>query len=130
MQGIRHHKESFFYTRFWIVVLFVICIFLGIAVFKVYLKYTHAKSIRNDYRDELSQVEQHERDLQKNIDALSTERGKEEEIRDRYRVVKQGEQMILIVNNEKKEEIQEEKEVQENNGFLGKIWSIIVDLFD
>ena len=66
MQGIRHHKESFFYTRFWIVVLFIICILLGISVFKVYLKYAHAKSIRNDYRDELAQVKQHEMDLQKN----------------------------------------------------------------
>lgn len=99
MQGVRHHKESFFHTRFWIVVLLVICIILGASVFKIAKKYIHAKSIRDDYQQELEQVKKHEADLQKNIAALSTERGKEEEIRDRYRVVKQGEQMILIVNN-------------------------------
>lgn len=130
MQGIRHHKESFFYTRFWIVVLFIICILLGISVFKVYLKYAHAKSIRNDYRDELAQVKQHEMDLQKNIDALSTERGKEEEIRDRYRVVKQGEQMILIVDNDQKGKVFETTEIEEEKGFFGVIWLKIVNLFN
>jgi cell division protein FtsB len=130
MQGIRHHKESFFHTRFWIVVLAIICILLGISVVKIYLKYAHAKSIRNDYQEELTQVKQHETDLQKNIDALSTERGKEEEIRDRYRVVKQGEQMILIVNDDKKEIIKEEIENQKEKGFFGNIWSKIVHLFN
>ncbi len=101
MQGIRHHKESFFHTRFWIVVLVILCILFGISVIKTSKKFIHAKSIRNEYRDELAQVTQHQADLQKNIDALSTERGKEAEIRDRYRVVKQGEQMILIIDNDK-----------------------------
>jgi cell division protein FtsB len=126
MQGIRHHKESFFYTRFWIVILLIISILLGISVFKIYRKHAHARSIRNDYRDELVQVKQHEIDLQKNIDALSTERGKEEEIRDRYRVVKQGEQMILIIDNDKKEQVSAE----EKQGFFSAIWSKIVNLFD
>lgn len=130
MQGIRHHKESFFYTRFWIVVLLVICILLGISVVKIYLKYAHAKSIRNDYQEELTQIKQHETDLQKNIDALSTERGKEEEIRDRYRVVKQGEQMILIVNDDKNEIVKEKIENQEEQGFFDNIWSKIVHLFN
>lgn len=102
MQGVRHHKESFFHTRFWIVVLIVICTLLVISVVKISKKYIHAKSIRDDYQAELTQVQAHEAELRKNIDALSTDRGKETEIRDRYRVVKHGEQMILIVDNDKK----------------------------
>jgi cell division protein FtsB len=104
MQGIRHYKESFFHTRFWIAVLIVICTLLVISVVKISKKYMHAKSIRDDYQTELNQVESHEAELKKNINALSTDRGKETEIRDRYRVVKEGEQMILIVNNDKKED--------------------------
>lgn len=102
MQGIRHHKESFFHTRFWIVVLVLLCILLVTSVIKISKKYIHAKSIRDEYQAELTQATEHQADLQKNIDALSTDRGKEQEIRDRYRVVKQGEQMILIVDNDKK----------------------------
>lgn len=102
MQGVRHHKESFFHTRFWIVVLLVICTLLIISVVKISRKYIHAKSVRDDYQSELTQVEAHKAELEKNISALSTDRGKETEIRDRYRVVKHGEQMILIVDNDKK----------------------------
>jgi cell division protein FtsB len=110
MQGVRHHKESFFHTRFWIVVLLGICVMLTAAVIKMSRKYIHAKSIRDDYHKELVQNQGHEADLEKNINALSTDRGKEEEIRDRYRVVKQGEQMILIIDNDKQDEAQAEPE--------------------
>lgn len=120
MQGIRHHKESFFHTRFWIVVLVIICTLLTISVIKIAKKYSHAKSIRNDYQLELSQIQAHEKELQKNIDALSTDRGKEAEIRDRYRVVKHGEQMILIVDNNKEEPVGVEK-TPEKVGFFALI---------
>ncbi len=129
MQGIRHHKESFFHSRFWIVVLLIMCIVFTISVVKIYLKYTHAKSIKNDYRDELVQIKQHELDLQKNINALSTERGKEEEIRDRYRVVKQGEQMILIVDDQKEKSEARVDDEQKTN-FFRAIWAKIANVFN
>ncbi len=66
----------------------------------MYKKYVHAQQIKNDYHKELLQVQNHATELKNNIDALSTDRGKETEIRDRYRVVKEGEQMILIVDND------------------------------
>lgn len=102
MQDIRHHKESFFHSRFWIGVLLIFFCITAFSVFKMFKKYTHAKTIRDDFQLELSETQKHQADLQKNIDALSTDRGKEAEIRDRYRVVKDGEQMILIVDNQEK----------------------------
>ncbi len=65
----------------------------------------HAKTIRDDFQSELVQIEQQHEKLQKNIGNLSTERGLEAEIRDRYRVVKEGEQMILIVDNLEEKEL-------------------------
>lgn len=128
MQGIRHHKESFFHTRFWIVVLLIICTILIISVVKISKKYIHAKSVRNDYQTELNQVRAHEVELKKNIDALSTDRGKEAEIRDRYRVVKHGEQMILIVDNDKKES-NDPIPVNEPKGFWEKLKNLINGIF-
>jgi cell division protein FtsB len=128
MQGIRHHKESFFHTRFWIVVLLIICTILIISVVKISKKYIHAKSVRNDYQTELNQVRAHEVELKKNIDALSTDRGKEAEIRDRYRVVKHGEQMILIVDNDKKES-NDPIPVNETKGFWEKLKNLINGIF-
>ncbi len=125
MQGIRRHKESFFHTRFWIVVLSVIAILFSISVVKIYQKFVHAKTVRNEYRDELAQIQGQQADLQKNITALSTERGKEEEIRDRYRVVKEGEQMILIVDNSDNEGAL----AQESTGILGRFSAWVRGIF-
>jgi cell division protein FtsB len=102
MQGIHRHKESFFFSHFWVGVLVVVFGIASFSVFKMYKKYIHAKSVRNDFHTELLQTQQKQAKLQENIDALSTDRGKESEIRDRYRVVKEGEQMILIVDNGQK----------------------------
>ncbi len=128
MQGVRHHKESFFHTRFWIVVLIVICTILAISVVKISKKYAHAKSIRDDYQAELTQVQAHDAELKKNINALSTDRGKETEIRDRYRVVKHGEQMILIVDNDKKDP-NTAPEPEKSYGFFGNIGHWFSTLF-
>ncbi len=100
MQDVRRHKESFFHSRFWIGFLLIVCVLLGLSTFRMYKKYVHAQQIKNDYYKELLQVQNHATELKNNIDALSTDRGKETEIRDRYRVVKEGEQMILIVDND------------------------------
>jgi cell division protein FtsB len=119
MQDIKHHKESFFYTRFWIVVLVIFSILLSLSVIRIYRKYAHAKSIRDEYAGELIQIQKNRNTLQANIEALSTPRGKEAEIRDRYRVVKEGEQMILIVNNDKNETevITDTQEVSQDSFF-------------
>ncbi len=119
MQDIKHHRESFFYTRFWIVVLVIFSILLSLSVIRIYRKYAHAKSIRDEYAGELIQIQKNRNTLQANIEALSTPRGKEAEIRDRYRVVKEGEQMILIVNNDKNETevITDTQEVSQDSFF-------------
>jgi cell division protein FtsB len=102
MQPVKHHKEKFWHTRFWIAILVIFCGLLSISVFNIAKKHRHARTIRYDYQQELIQIQEHERILKENIASLSTDRGKEAEIRDRYRVVKEGEQMILIVDNDDK----------------------------
>lgn len=104
MQPVKHHKEKFWYTRFWIVILLILCGLFGMSVINIARKHHHARTIRDDYQKELDQIQEHERVLKENIASLSTDRGKEAEIRDRYRVVKEGEQMILIVDNDEKKD--------------------------
>jgi cell division protein FtsB len=119
MQDIRRHKESFFHSRFWIGFLIIICVICGFSTFRMYKKYVHAQQIKNDYSHELVQVQDHALTLKKNIDALSTDRGKETEIRDRYRVVKEGEQMILIVDNDEVHNVP--IPVQTSNGLFARV---------
>ncbi len=115
MQDIKHHKESFFYTRFWIVVLVLFIALFTLPVLSIYKKYQHAQDIRNEYVVELEKNKNNKAKLEASIAALSTERGIEGEIRDRYRVVKQGEQMILIVNNKNDIQDQELKDEEFQN---------------
>jgi len=128
MQDIRKHKESFFHTRFWIVVLTILCIILSISLIKIYKKYSHAKSIRDDYRAELVQTNEQKLILEKNIENLSTDRGLEFEIRDRYRVVKQGEQMILIVDNTKKPDESDVPVAEPRPGIFSRFLQFLKDL--
>jgi len=124
MQDIKHHKEKFFHTRFWIVILLLACGLLCVSVVNMAKKHHHARTIRDDYQKELAQIQDHEQILKQNIAALSTDRGKETEIRDRYRVVKEGEQMILIVDNAEKQPAP----APEKKGFFGGIVQFFRDL--
>jgi cell division protein FtsB len=99
MQENRNHSRSFFYSIFWILILLFFCVIFILSTINIYKKYLHAKRIKNEYHKELVQSQEKVGQLEKTIDNLSTDRGKETEIRDRYRVVKEGEQMILIVDN-------------------------------
>ncbi len=91
----------------------------------MYKKYTHAKKIRDEVALELLDVQNNKESLERNITALSTDRGKEAEVRDRYRVVKEGEQMILIVDNKKTVDQSDSNELslpeEEKTGILEKV---------
>ncbi len=97
MQENRNYSRSFFHSIFWILILLFFCVIFILSTINIYRKYLHAKRIKNEYHKELVQSQEKVGQLEKTIDNLSTDRGKETEIRDRYRVVKEGEQIILIV---------------------------------
>ena len=66
----------------------------------------------------LSQIEtlrDREESLSKDIAKLKTEEGIEETIRDKYQVVKEGEKMVVIVDQEKKEEIVIDESVKDHS---------------
>ena len=50
--------------------------------------------------EEISNLQKRENDLTKNIEELKTEQGTEKAIRDKYQVVKPGEKMIIIVDED------------------------------
>jgi cell division protein FtsB len=58
--------------------------------------------------------------LTTDINKLKTEDGIEETIRDKYQVVKEGEKMVTIVDEEKKNNVEVEAPV-EDSSFLGWI---------
>lgn len=96
-------------------------------LFDIYRKYSESKKGLVQTERELQTLENREIELTKNLERLSTPRGVEEEIREKFSVAKEGEMMALIVEakaKQKNESVNEEnwilrwfKEIQENLPF-------------
>jgi cell division protein FtsB len=99
MRHLLVKKKSWFYSP-WIAVALVIFVVWGmVSVVRAYLKQREAVTLRNESRQELAGLEQKQQELDKKITNLSTDQGMEAEVRERYRVVKPGEQLVIVVDN-------------------------------
>ncbi|MEK7132682.1 MAG: septum formation initiator family protein [Patescibacteria group bacterium] len=83
--------------------LFLISLFLlvGVAVsgvWKVYRKERESMSLRAEAERQLEDLSTRRVQLEEDIEKLKTPRGMEEALRERYRLAKSGENLIIIVN--------------------------------
>ncbi len=76
---------------------------LGNATWNVYRKYTDAQIKERRAKEELSALITRSTILEHDINRLNTETGREEEIRKRFGLGKEGERMIVINDEEKKD---------------------------
>ena len=94
---IPNRKRS--WTRSPILTLFLVAAFVWgcIVVVRIYAKYREAVVLRDQYRSDLSELKTKQAELDTKISGLSTDRGLEAEVRNRYRVVRPGEQLVIVV---------------------------------
>jgi cell division protein FtsB len=83
-----------------IILLCLLAFFLAKAAFGVYKKAAISRENKERAARELEKLETRETMLQNEIARLSSAEGIEEEIRGRFNVVKEGEQIAIIVENE------------------------------
>lgn len=86
------------YSRFTIALLLILLIFLLDALWGVYQKAHNASENKKRTVERLRVLEGREADLLASIEKLKTERGIEDEIRNKFSVVKEGEEMVVIVD--------------------------------
>ena len=99
MRHLLIKKKSWFYSP-WIACLLILFVVWGIvSVTRAYMKQREAVSLRDESQKELGGLEQKQQELTTKIDDLSTSQGMEAEVRQRYRVVKPGEQLVIVVDN-------------------------------
>ncbi len=92
-------KKSWFRSP-WVAIVLVVAVVWGcVAAFGAYGKYREAAGLRNQSARELEELQEKQADLAGKINDLSTNRGMEAEVRNRYRVVKPGEQLVIVVDN-------------------------------
>ncbi len=114
-----HEKRklrSLFYSKPVSVILFVLAILLS---FSAYNRYTVAGDMKDKLeakRAELQKLEDRAQSLETKVEYLENERGVEEEIRNRFDVAKEGEQVVILIDPEKKEESEASKTAAGNAG--------------
>ena len=91
--------------------LFCVLVFFGykiIDLIKKDIETTHKKEL---VLDQINSLQEREDSLNKDISKLETEEGKEEIIREKYQVAKEGEKMVTIINDSNTTNSQQETSV-------------------
>lgn len=104
------------YSKISIIFLLAICVFLAKGLVGVHDKARESMDRRNLSAGRLSQLSAREEQLKKEIERLESRVGLEEELRNRYSFSKEGEKMIVIVDESEKKaskNVEDEQEIHE-----------------
>ena len=115
--------------RFWhsplaLGVFFIALVFFSYNIVGLLKKEVETSEKKDIVLDKKASLEKKAQDLEKNIARLDTDEGKEEVIREKYQVAKEGEKMVTITDENPKD-IVETPEQKENHGF----WNWIKGFF-
>lgn len=97
--------RKFLYSRTMIFILLVIFVFLVRATWKVYKQEQVSRANFNKVLNETNRLAARENTLKQDISYLETDDGVDAEIRQKFRAVKPGEQVAVIVREERRKDI-------------------------
>ncbi len=103
MEGLRLKKRNHqaVSSRYVLIPLILVCILLIHATWKAYGKYVKSNELRKISEDELFDLKTRDLKLRKDIEELKTDFGKEALIRNKFGLVRNGEQLVVIVDEQK-----------------------------
>ena len=106
-------------------VLLVLTLIILKATLSVYWK--RAESIQNlaKVTEQANALQSRQTELSANIEKLQTQSGVETEIRKKFSVVKNGEQMVVLVDDQKKTSLPPLTQ----KGFFARVWDSITGIF-
>lgn len=84
-----------------LIIIFIIAIFLGRAAFSIMTKERESSFILDELRAKSSSLTLREQELKEGISYLGTNEGIEDEIRDKYSVIQDGEHVAIVVDEKK-----------------------------
>lgn len=108
------------YSPISLIFLFIILFLVVKGSFGIYQKYSLSKNELQNSQADLQVLEEKKENLETKIDRLQTETGIEKEIRSKFDVAREGEKLIVIVEDKVEEEI-----IIEEKGFFGNIFTTI-----
>jgi cell division protein FtsB len=93
----------------------VLAVLVVRGIFGVYAKYQKSAELLSVAQTNLASLEAREESLDRSIASLSTDEGRERELRDRFAVVKEGERLVVLVD--KKDEPRPAPSAPASQGF-------------
>ncbi len=91
-------KSNILYSWFFLCILLIILGLFVKSAYASFIKKNTANIQQQKYQERFEDLSQKKENLEEKIQNLKSERGKEEEFRKRFNVVKEGETMIRIIN--------------------------------
>ena len=120
--NLRSRRKNSFYTKLVIVSLIILILILAKATWSVFNKDRGTKENLTETEEDLSALQARGNSLEEEIRSLNTEKGVDEEIRTKFRVVKGDEGMIMLIDSPEGSTT--------TSSFEEKgLWSRIMDLF-
>ncbi len=107
--GRKKKFTDYLYTKPVILVLFLIFIFLTISVYERYTIEREMSHRRSEIEAEQKALTVRKDEIQKKVDYLQAERGIEEELRKKFDVAKEGEQVVILLGETYQETPPEEE---------------------
>src|SRR3989344_1248198 len=96
----RKSLRTFFKSRYFIVILLIVAFLAAKGAYNAYLRYERSQEAVDRIQAERSGLEERESALEKTLKGLETPEGVDRELRSNYGMVKDGEDLIIIVNDD------------------------------
>ncbi|HEX9830372.1 MAG TPA: septum formation initiator family protein [Thermodesulfobacteriota bacterium] len=127
MRDFRHRRRAkkFLNSPRFVLILVVLVIIIGQGAWGVYKKERESEMNLEDVRGELERTREREEELSQQIEYLHTDKGIEGEIREKFSVVKPGEEVVIIIEDRKAE-----SETDSKQSFLERLWNGIKGIFN
>lgn len=110
------------FSRITIAILVVVFLLVTSATWSVFGKYRETQTNDRNAQKNLTVLEEREIDLKKEIENLKTEKGIEKEIRENFGFVKDGEEIVIIVEPQW---VTQKGNESYRGSFFAKIWSSV-----
>jgi cell division protein FtsB len=114
------------YSKVTIVALAILLLVLVRPTWRIFMKSLESKDNLEQAETELADLESRKHELVRDVAYLNTDHGRDQEIRSKFGVAREGETMVVIVRNDTE---MKPAEPLPEPGFFRKIWSGFLGIF-
>lgn len=125
MTKFKDNNYKFWYSPMMLVVFFCVLVLFIYNTVGLIKKERQTANRKELVQDQIESLNKRKSSLEGDISNLETEEGKEEIIREKYQVAKEGEKMVIIVDNENNVDSLKEEEIVDRHGF----WNWVKRIF-